>query len=366
MAQAGRWFVLVERLSVEQRVQGFKRFFAMDNSEGPLVGFFRETYYPLKRYRTESFLPGGRLTPDSIDVEAFLPEYERLFRLHDETAGDFIWSAAAFWGIPWMEAMAGCTVVADHETGSSRSEKPECQPRLEQIPEFDTNDPWVQKALEFLGALDRRSRGRYPLATTLMRGISDLLAALYGNPDFLFALMDRPVEMRPVVDKLTELWIKFARAQLDRIPQFHGGTGSFYYAVWLSGKGVWLQEDASALMSPELFEQFIAPAIHRIAGNFDTSVIHLHPSTYIPVEHLVRTPLDAVELHIDFGGPRAEELYPYYRRILDHKPLIIWGDLTPEDLDFVARKLDRRALALLPVVDSRQQAEEIWSRFKHG
>jgi len=56
----------MERLSVEERIQGFKRFFAMNNTEGPLVGFFRETYYPLKRYRTESFLPDGKLSPPAV------------------------------------------------------------------------------------------------------------------------------------------------------------------------------------------------------------------------------------------------------------------------------------------------------------
>ena len=356
----------MEKLSIEQRVQGFKRFFDMSNSEGPLLGFFRETYYPLKRYRTETFLPGGALTPALIEVEAFLPEYERLFRLHEEAEGDFLWGAAAFWGIPWMEALVGCPVIADHTTGSSRSEKPKQLLGPDDIPAFDRDDPWAQKAVEFLQALVGQSGGRFPLATTLMRGISDLLAAVYGSPDFLFALMDRPREMKRVVRKLTDLWIAFARSQLEVIPDFYGGTGSFYYEAWLPGKGVWLQEDASALMSPELFGEYIAPAVHEIAGSFDCSVIHLHPSTYIPVEHLVEAPLSAVELHIDFGGPRAEELYPYYRRILDHKPLIIWGDLTPEDLNFVARKLDRQALALLPVVASREQAEEIWSRYKRG
>jgi hypothetical protein len=356
----------VEKLSVEERVQGFKRFFAMSNDDGPLVGFFRETYYPLKRYRTESFLPGGKLTAQDIDVEPFLPEYERLFELHEKTGGDFIWSAAAFWGLPWVEALAGCAVVADHTTGSSRSEKPAGFRGAADIPAFDPDDPWVMKAAEFLKRLSTMSRGRFPLATTLMRGISDLLAALYGNPEFLFSLMDQTGELKRVVEKLTDLWIGFAGSQLDIIPSFHGGTGSFYYEVWLPGRGVWLQEDASALLSPELFGQFIAPAIHKIAGSFDTSVIHLHPSTYIPVEYLVETPLDAIELHIDFGGPRAEELLPYYRKILAHKPLIVWGDLTPEDLDFIDRKLDRQSLALLPVVGSVQQAEQIWGKFKTG
>jgi hypothetical protein len=187
----------VEKLSIEERVAGFKRFFAMSNTEGPLVGFFRDTYYPLKRYRTESFLPEGEILPEDLEVDLFIPEYERLFQLHDETAGDFLWSAAAFWGIPWMEALTGCGVVADHTTGSSRSQVP----------------------TDFQGA-----------------------------------------------------------------------------------------EDASALMSAELF--------------------------------------------------------PYYRKILDYKPLIIWGDLTLEDLDFIEAKLDRHALALLPVVASLEQAERIWGKFK--
>ncbi len=353
----------MEKQSIEERVEGFKRFFAMTNSEGPLVGFFRDTYYPLKRYRTESFLPEGEILPADLDVEPFIPEYERLFQLHDETAGDFLWSAAAFWGIPWMEALAGCGVITDHTTGSSRSQVPADFQGPKDVPEFDPKDPWVQKALEFLKHLTRVSRGRFPLATTLMRGISDLLAALYGSPDFLYSLMDRPDEQKRVVQKLTALWIAFARSQLEMIPDFHGGTGSFYYGVWLPGKGVWLQEDASALMSPELFGSFVAPAIHQMAGSFDTSVIHLHPSSYIPAEFLVETTLSAVELHIDFGGPRAEELFPYYRKILDHKPLIIWGDLSFEDLDFIAAKLDRQTLALLPVVASLEQAEGIWGRF---
>jgi hypothetical protein len=354
----------LERLSNQERIDGFKRFFAMDNSDGPLVGFYRETYYPLKRYRTEAFLPGGALQARDVAVEPFLPEYERLFQLHDEMAGDFIWSAAAFWGLPWMEALAGCGVITDHETGSSRSEKPEDFQGAADIPEFDGGSPWVQKALEFLRRLSELSQGRFPLATTLMRGFSDLLAALYGNPEFLFSLMDDPREMKRVVEKLTGLWIAFARAQLEVIPDYHGGTGSFYYAVWLPGRGVWLQEDAAALMSPALFGEIMAPAIHELAHSFDTTVIHLHPSSYIPVEHLVESSLSAIELHIDFGGPRAEELLPYYQKILEHKPLIIWGDLTAEDLDFIKRRLDRRALALLPVVESQRQAEQIWARFK--
>lgn len=354
----------MEHLSVAERIEGFRRFFAMANEQGPLLGFFLDTYYPLRRYRTETFLPHGPLQAEDVPVARFLPEYERLFRAYEDFGGDFLWAGAAFWGLPWMEALAGCGVFADQRTGSSRSLPPEGFRGAEDLREFDPHHPWARKAREFLHRLREQGAGRFPLGTTLMRGISDLLAALYGGPEFLFRLMDHPAPERRLVRRLTDLWIAFARDQLAEIPDFHGGTGSFYYSMWLPGRGVWLQEDASALMSPKLFVEFVYPSLVEMAGAFDTSIIHLHPGSYIPVELLVGSPLTAIELHIDFGGPRAVDLYPYYRRIQARKPLIIWGDLTAEDLDFIARRLDRRSLALMPVVSSRPQAEAIWARFR--
>ncbi len=353
----------MERLSVSERVAGFQAFFARRNPT-PLVGFFLDSYYPLRRYRTEGFLPGGRIRAGEVPVEPFLQEYERLYRAYREMAGDFIWAGAAFWGLPWVEALAGCGVFVDHGTGSSRSLPPERPPEPEEIPGWDPAHPWAAKAVEFLDRLAAASGGRYPLATTLMRGVSDLLAALYGSPEFLFRLMDQPRRMERAAERIAELWLGFARAQLQVIPQFHGGTGSFYYSMWLPGKGVWLQEDAAALMSPELFARFVLPSIERIAACFQTTVIHLHPSTYIPVDHLAGSSVSAIELHIDLGGPSAEDLAPFYGAVLERKPLLIWGDLSPADLAFIRRALPPEGLALLPVVRSRQEAEAVWRQFK--
>lgn len=354
----------MERLSVSERIDGFRRFFAMANEQGPLLGFYLDSYYPHRRYRTESFLPSGPLAPENLPVQPFLPEYERLHKMHEDLGGDFLWSGSAFWGLPWVEALAGCGVTVDQAAGSSRSVPPKAFRGEEDVPGFDPQSPWAVKAREFLRALRHQSAGRYPLGTTLMRGVSDLLSALHGGSEFLLRLIDEPAREQRLVRKLTDLWIAFARDQLAEIPSFHGGTGSFYYATWLPGRGVWLQEDASALMSPRLFAEFVLPSVVEIAAAFDTSIIHLHPSTYVPVDLLVDSPVTAIELHLDVAGPRAEELYPYYRAIQARKPLIVWGDFHDEDLEFFLRKLDRRSLALLPVVTGPEPAEDIWRRFR--
>ena len=53
-----------------------------------------------------------------------------------------------------------------------------------------------------------------------------------------------------------------------------------------------------------------------------------------------------------------------YRRIQARRPLIVWGDVRPDDLDVLARRLDPQALAVLPVVQDEGTAETIWRRLK--
>jgi hypothetical protein len=120
--------------------------------------------------------------------------------------------------------------------------------------------------------------------------------------------------------------------------------------------------DAVALLSPALYEQFIFPADFRIAQCFENAIIHLHPSRFIPSRQLISTNLAAIELHIDHDGPRAERLEQHYRTILGSKPLLIWGDLTGADLDFIFSRLPYQGLAVNVVVSSPKEAQAIWDR----
>jgi hypothetical protein len=341
---------------LDQRLARMAQWLQRSNDR-PLLGFTLGSYYPLRRYAGgAASLPEGPVHAGDVRVEAFLADTERLYHQHEEAGGDFLFCAAPFLGLPWLEAALGCEVEADHGTGSTRSHPP-ASPA---VPEFSLENPWVAKMLEFIPALERQAAGRYPVGVTLMRGISDLLSALYGSEDFVLRLTDEPEEMAAVIDRLTEYWIGFGRALLDRLPRFHGGTGSFFYSLWTPGEHIWLQEDAVALLSPRLYERFIYPADCRIAAAFEHTVMHLHPSRLIPSAFLASSPLAAIELHIDHDGPRAAALEPHYRAILAKKPLYIWGDLTEEDLDFIFTRLPAQGLAVNVVVDSPEHARRLW------
>jgi hypothetical protein len=332
-------------------------------NDRPLVGFTLGSYYPLHRYpRAAARLAEGPVRPEDIVVSDYLDDTDRLFELHEAAGGDLLFSAAPFLGLPWVEASLGCGVVADHTTGSTRSTPP-AEP---EVPPFSPDNPWVRKMLEFVPALAERSAGRYPVGVTLMRGVSDLLAALYGGGDFVLRLIDEPDRMRQAVERLTDYWIAFGRCLLDALPLFHGGTGSFFYGLWSPGRMIWLQEDAVALLSPALYREFIYPADCRIARAFENAIVHLHPTRFIPSRELVATDLAAIELHIDHDGPHAAALEEHYRTILAVKPLLVWGDLTEADLEFVLTRLPQRGLAVNVVVESVAQAHELSHRIFGG
>ncbi len=347
--------------SIEQRVNNFKLYYQKKNTR-PLLGFFGGSEYPLHRYKAPASLTQSRpLEPRDFIVEDYLADTDRLFDEHEKLGGDFMFAADAFWGIPWLEAILGCELIASHKTGSIHAEHLHSGTKLEK--KSIANNPWVQKAVEFLDKTSRRSAGRYPLATTRMRGISDLLAIIYGNEMMVYKMIESPEEVKEVCEVLTQVWIDFARIQLDHIPYFHEGVGSFYYNMWAAGKAVWLQEDASALLSPPLYEEFILPCDKAIAAAFDGCFMHMHPGGFYPYKQLIDTDMTCVELHIDEGGPDAQELFDVHKLILSKKPLLIWGKLAAKDLDWIFSKLPVEGLAVMTTVDDPAESKYIWDKY---
>ncbi|HEY2014434.1 MAG TPA: hypothetical protein VGH38_13080 [Bryobacteraceae bacterium] len=350
------------RIARAERLDRFAHWLQRRN-ERPLLGFTLGSYYPLHRYPNGTqWIPEGPVHPDDIHVVDYLEDSDKLFELHEAAGGDFVWSAAPFWGVPWVEASLGCGVLADHTVGSMRATPPPGFAQNPVVPEFSETNCWVAKLLEFIPALLEHSAGRYPVGTTLMRGVADLLSALYGGENFVLRMVDEPDEVHAVIKALTRYWIAFGRCMLDRLPLFHGGTGSFLLSLWCPGKMIWTQEDALALLSPALYEKFIYPADLEIACAFERTAMHLHPTRFIPIRHLMAARTDIIELHVDHDGPRAAALEPYYRAVLSGKPLLIWGDLTEADLDFVLTQLPHQGLAVNTLVSSVEEAQQIWDR----
>lgn len=385
------------RIPMADRVSAFRAFYRHENRY-PLLGFFLGSEYPIPRYPYAATLPTERsIAPDDFDPSAHARAEALLFDAHEECGGYFIHSGSVYWGIPWLEALMGCSIRANHGTGSLYAE-PIAPANTDTTavaegrwhsPSFDPSSPWAALAGAMLAELRKEteinehedatgfspagqaqgcagtgSPAKFPLATTRMRGVADMLAAVFGGEGLILAMMERPDYVRSLATSLTDLYIAFGHYQLDRIPAFHGGVGSFYYSMWAPPGTVWHQEDSCMLLSPELYEEFIREQDQRIFAAFDGNIVHFHSTGgYLPIEPVLDLEPVAVELHRDAGGPSAEELVERHRQILDRTPLLIWGALTEADLSQIFGTLPAGGLAVQVAVESVEEAREIWDRW---
>lgn len=352
--------------SIEERVEGFRSFYRFENSR-PLLGFFWGSEYPLFRYAASETLPTNRaLVPEDFPVEPYVDDAKRLFEEHEKCGGDFIYAASAFWGIPWLEAIIGCPIVADRRTGSISSRPPETSITPERIADLTPENPWIIKMGEFLEALSEAGRGSFPLGTTRLRGISDLLSALFGPEKMIFQMMENRDLVSGISEKLADGIIELGRFQVERIPEFHGGIGSFYYHVWAPAKSVWLQEDAAAFLSPALCRIFINDHFQRICDSLDGAIVHIHPTGYVPWDALLAAPISLYEMHLDEGGMRARQLLERYDAVRKKAPLLVWGRPSDDDFQVLFRELPPQGLAVMAKVSSFGEAETLWKKWIEG
>jgi hypothetical protein len=349
--------------TVNEKIEKMKRFYRRENSS-PVTGFFLGSEYPNIRYPHYRTLPAGRpLQPDDFEIEPFLEDCEKLWKGHAECGGDLFWTGTPFWGIPWIEAMLGFPLSFNPDGNTITASNPDNQITAEMLPDFSPDNPWVELFHRFFSSLAEHSRGRYPLGTSRIRGLADILSVLFGGEQLAVNAMETPELLRKALDKIAPFYLKLMEFQLKHIPLFHNGMGSFYYYTWTPAETVWHQEDSVMLLSPSIYKDLLFPYNADIYGKIKNNICHFHSiGGYIPYKEIISLKPLAVEMHLDSGGPSAEALYERHMEILATTPLIIWGEFSRDDLDWVFSKLPPQGLALNMVVNSPDEAAEIWEQ----
>ena len=291
-----------------------------------------------------------------LDVDWFLEDYERMYQTVEAVEQDGFWAAQPYTGIPWMEGILDCEVFATESSFIS-------QPWAKSIEEaqkvkFDPENLWFKKYVEFLEKIQKLSDGRFPVGEPIMRGPSDMVGALLGQSEMVFAIADDPEGMQRLFQHVTDIFIQVIEYQYKIVREFNGGYSLGFYPVWTPEKCIWFQEDLSAILSPAHYRQFLKRPADAICKDYDYTAVHLHPASFFIVDELLEIErLKAIEINKDVGGPSIPEMIPVFQKILEKKNLIIWGDLTEADINDILGDLPMRGIFLNPVMPSAQHAE---------
>ncbi len=346
----------MSRDAPERPIARHESFLKLEQMERPLLGLWRGGYYPAEQFPAGAggWREGRELQPADVSFAPFAPDYENLFRLHRQADDDFFYVGSAYWGMPWMEAILGCPVFA--AGANCRAEA--CLAELTELPPVNLEkNPWFQALLRFTGELVTFAAGRFPVCPPLLRGPGDCASAMLGGLPFVMGFHDDPVRSGRLLAGISRSRLAVVQALQAIIPPWHGThtAGGYPSKVWCRRTVAYCQEDSAALLSPDLFRQFLLPVHREQCRAAEVNFIHLHSSCLYPVDILLENRCyDVLQINIDHPGgssPALPELLPAFRKIQAARmPLLLWGELSLEEWHTLRHDLSPTGLSLQPIV----------------
>ena len=350
----------MDRKEINQKLALHRAFWNREPLKRPLVSFQVGDYFVSKRIGAAGHLlsEGKKIIPEMLNVDSLLEDFERMYQESLRTGQDAFWVAEPFCGIPWMEAIFGCEIYGTKSSFISRPYVKAVQD-LKKV-RFSPDNAWFEKYFEFIGKLEKLSAGRFPIGQPIMRGASDVVGAMLGQTELVYALVEESEAMKEAFFKVTDALRTIIKAQWDAAPDFHGGYSMGFYDVWCPGKCIWFQEDLCALLSPQIFSDFLREPDASVCSGYEYTAVHLHPASFFALDaYMAMDGLKAIQINKDVGGPSVKEMMPKFQKVLTEKNLIIFGDLDETEIGCILQELPRKGTYLNITAPTVERAREL-------
>ena len=135
------------------------------------------------------------------------------------------------------------------------------------------DEPW-RIAKELTDFASKKGKGKFLVSFADMGGVQDIMASLRGSERLCLDLIEYPDKVKELRDYIVKVWIQCYDELLDLVNKNQEGTVGWLPA-WSPGKTYPLQCDFSAMISPKMYEEFVAPEIQTLARHLDNVIYHL-------------------------------------------------------------------------------------------
>jgi len=301
-----------------------------------------------------------RLTPDMIDPAAILAQfadfdpaqpdaYDRLEGqyLAYPGRGDIPPSTCPFSKIPWVEAMLGCPIKMTEGQIWSEHYAGDPQEVIDRGLNFEHN-AWYQLYLEFLRQAPPLLGKHFIVsASTLIRGVSDLVAAIMGVQEACIGWLEQPAFMARLLRVCTDAVLTVWAGGYKTLGAFKGGHMESW-GVWGPAPCVATQADHSTLLSARMYQRQILPYDLEVIRCCPLSIFHLHNCGLHVAPVLMEVEeLTVLEVFLDPYPEGERKLWEVemLQRIQQHKALIVDANLpSAAEGAWLLGQLDRRGL----------------------
>jgi hypothetical protein len=228
---------------------------------------------------------------------------------------------------------------------------------------FDTGQKWWQIHEAVIRAQVAAARGNYFVGCPDLIENFDTLAALRGTESLLFDTIERPDWVIARIDEINAAYFEAYQRIYDMIKDPEGGATFGAFRLWGPGKTAKVQCDAAAMLSPQMFRQFVVPSLAAQCAWLDYAMFHLdgtqcirHLDALLEIEEL-----DAIEWTPQAGRPGggSPEWYDLYRRILGAGKSLQAVSVTRTEVAPLLDAIGPKGVYILCDVGSEAEAEEL-------
>jgi hypothetical protein len=166
----------------------------------------------------------------------------------------------------------------------------------------------------------------------LIEGL-DTLSALRGTQELLFDLIERPEWVHDCLTKISKVYFDYYDKYYEMIKDETGGS---CFWAWAPGRMAKFQCDFSAMISPDMFGEFMVPVLNDLCNNTDYSMYHWDGPDAIPhLDHLISIEnLDMIQWTPGAGANAScdPEWWPLFHRAFEGGKKVLIGCRTIEQL----------------------------------
>ena len=343
------------------KIARYRAFWDRSPVERPLVGFTLVGWFPLSAFDAAAEWKHKRyLDPADLEPARLVADHVRMIEEGNEIDDDLIRGVGPMQvAVPFVPGILGCRARVLAENVMGEEEHREWSDLLDLA--LDRENPWYRTYLELAKALAAEANGRFPVSHGAEIGPTDMHAVLRGHAQSIVDLVEEPEKSAEVLDRCGRIFRDLTVDVWRRLPLFHGGYFDAQYSLWAPGSIVRMQEDATAVYSPDLYRRLVQPVDRMIARSFECSFMHLHSTSMFLLDALLEIDeIRCYEVNNDASGPPLEQMVPHFQKIQAHgKPLLIRGRFAPEELELLTSQLEPDGLFLLIMVRDFDEIEQI-------
>jgi hypothetical protein len=201
---------------------------------------------------------------------------------------------------------------------------------------FDPDNRWWRTQIAIIEAAKARAAGHYFVGCPDLVENLDVLASLRNAQTLMMDLIERPDWVKARICEITDAYFLVFDEVYARLRDAEGGMTFWAFCLWGPGRTAKVQCDAAAMISRDMFEEFVAPELVRQCAQLDYAMFHLDGTQAI--QHLGRLleidELDAIEFTAQVGVETGgnSRWWPLYKRILEAGKSVQVLDVRPDEL----------------------------------